>query len=588
MSQNIRRVAPLGGSRARVLGALLAAASWSQPLAAAEVGHSRLVSGPGAPLQAVVPLRGLSAEEAASLRAAVAPEAAWQESRLSPPVPLSSLNLRIEPGPTAAQRVLRVYADRAPAEPVVDLLLDVSTSAGQRRVQVSFMAASSALPTTAAPVAGPAPAGTAAPGAGPRAGRGSVAVRRGDTLWGIAQRNGVDGATVFQMLVALWRANPDAFIQNNMNLVRAGATLVLPDAATVRAIDPQQAHRIYLQQVEAFNRGRGGRASASAGAALGAAQGGDPAAGRVDQAPAQAGLAPTAGGDRVRLSSAQDAQQDEQAAVDAATREAGGRVSQLQGNVDDLNRALGQGVSARAAAAGDTPAQAGISASPGAAQDGQQGQAGQQGLAGGQGAAGQAEQGQAEQGQAEQGQAEQGQAEQPGAAAQAGEAARSGAAGQADVVSGQAGTAAQPGAAGQAGVTGQPGAAGESGPAGQAGTPGQPGQPGGVPGLGAGPAATPGAGQAVPDPEGGTQDGASAVSWLKENLLVIVTGILAIIAFIIAWAMRRAGARRDEEELYDDEMPRPMDPAQQAAFNEKLERIDLDLDEDRRPDGRGR
>ncbi len=91
-----------------------------------------------------------------------------------------------------------------------------------------------------------------------------------------------------------------------------------------------------------------------------------------------------------------------------------------------------------------------------------------------------------------------------------------------------------------------------------------------------------------PPPEGGR----SVKGWLNDNLLVIVTGFLAIIAFIIAWAMRRAGARRDDDRYddddYDDDAPRPMDDAQQAAFNDKLERIDLSLDDNRRPDGRQR
>ena len=41
-------------------------------------------------------------------------------------------------------------------------------------------------------------------------------------------------------------------------------------------------------------------------------------------------------------------------------------------------------------------------------------------------------------------------------------------------------------------------------------------------------------------------------AWLADNLLVIVTAVLALIAFAIAWVLRRAGARRgdDDEETY--------------------------------------
>src|SRR5690606_25518973 len=96
---------------------------------------------------------------------------------------------------------------------------------------------------------------------------GAVTVRAGDNLFRIARRNAVPDASVYQMLVALWRANPQAFIQNNMNLVRAGETLSIPDAATVRAIDPTEARRIFAEQAEAFARYRGRAGADAAGAA---------------------------------------------------------------------------------------------------------------------------------------------------------------------------------------------------------------------------------------------------------------------------------------------------------------------------------
>lgn len=55
-------------------------------------------------------------------------------------------------------------------------------------------------------------------------------VKRGDTLWEIAeklrQRSGTD-ATVHQIMMALLRANPDAFVNNNVNQLKAGQVLRL-------------------------------------------------------------------------------------------------------------------------------------------------------------------------------------------------------------------------------------------------------------------------------------------------------------------------------------------------------------------------
>ncbi|MDQ6214408.1 peptidoglycan-binding protein LysM, partial [Achromobacter insolitus] len=66
-------------------------------------------------------------------------------------------------------------------------------------------------------------------------------------------------------------------------------------------------------------------------------------------------------------------------------------------------------------------------------------------------------------------------------------------------------------------------------------------------------------------------------AWLADNLLVIVTAVLALIAFAIAWLLRRAGARRgdDDEETYEFNEP----ALDTAALNRKLGSINLDLDE---------
>ena len=53
---------------------------------------------------------------------------------------------------------------------------------------------------------------------------GAIAVRRGDTMFAIGRRHAVDGVSIYQLMMALQRANPQAFIHDNVNLVRAGAT----------------------------------------------------------------------------------------------------------------------------------------------------------------------------------------------------------------------------------------------------------------------------------------------------------------------------------------------------------------------------
>ena len=57
----------------------------------------------------------------------------------------------------------------------------------------------------------------------------------GDTLWSIAKKIRPNGSvSVQQTMLALQRANPDAFINNNINLLKAGYVLRMPDAREFR------------------------------------------------------------------------------------------------------------------------------------------------------------------------------------------------------------------------------------------------------------------------------------------------------------------------------------------------------------------
>jgi pilus assembly protein FimV len=608
--------------------ALALGASISSQALAMRVGHSRVVSAPGAPLQALVGLQELTPDEVSSLRVSIADEAAWQRAGLKPPAPLAGMVVRVEDGMDATRKNLRVRSAQAPASGAVDLLLDISSSSGQRQVQVSILVPlrGAGADVTPAAVGTPGRTGGSA---------GSVNVKSGDNLFAIAQRNAVPNASVYQMLVALWRANPEAFIQNNMNLVRAGQTLTIPDAATVRAVDPAEARRIFNEHAEAFARYRA-RIGAAAGANPSVVKGQDASSGTVAR-PGDSGVATASPPqDRVRLSSGQaaggaaaqaEAQADQRTSNQRAIADAEGRVNQLQSNVDELNKAVaGQGASGTGASGADgaaggsgTPGAAGAtggagasatpgtpgapgvpgtSGTPGAA--GAAGASGSSGASGGAGAAGAS--GAAGTPGAAGTTGTTGTAGATGAAGTQGAAGAAGAAGATGTTgaagtqgaSGATGSTGAPGAAGSAGTSGAQGATGATGAAGAAGTPGVAGASGtpgaaGAPGS-PGAAGTPGA---TAPTAAATQDKAAAdaaasndkdkdltssmPAWLADNLLVIVTAVLALIAFAIAWVLRRAGARRgdDDEETYAYNEP----ALDTAALNRKLDSINLDLDE---------
>ncbi|WP_111641979.1 FimV/HubP family polar landmark protein [Marinimicrobium alkaliphilum] len=76
-------------------------------------------------------------------------------------------------------------------------------------------------------------------------------IQANDTLWEIALRVRPDrSVSVQQTMLALQRANPEAFIDGNINLLRRGQVLRVPDADEIRSLNNQQA----VSQVAAQNR----------------------------------------------------------------------------------------------------------------------------------------------------------------------------------------------------------------------------------------------------------------------------------------------------------------------------------------------
>ena len=76
---------------------------------------------------------------------------------------------------------------------------------------------------------------------GAGAGGSEVPVGAGDTLFEIARDNAPAGVSVQQMMMAMLAANESGFINNNINLVRTGAILRVPDADEANKLTQAQA-----------------------------------------------------------------------------------------------------------------------------------------------------------------------------------------------------------------------------------------------------------------------------------------------------------------------------------------------------------
>ncbi len=172
-------------------------------------------------------------------------------------------------------------------------------------------------------------------------------VVRGDTLSKIAIRNRVEGVSLQQMLVALFRANKEAFVADNMNRLRAGKIISIPDKDASRAVAAADARRIVSAQYADFNEYR--RRLGIAVASTPASQGGRQASGQIsapkEEKPIPSKEPPK---DELRLSRADDAKRgakaagtaaaDELAAKGNALKEAQERIALLEKNLQDMQK----------------------------------------------------------------------------------------------------------------------------------------------------------------------------------------------------------------------------------------------------------
>lgn len=139
--------------------------------------------------------------------------------------------------PTATAEPIVVAAEPAPAV--------VAPAAAQLPAPApAVVQPRSSLPPPPSGVVARAPAPTrnaTAQSVGRDAGAGEYRVQASDTMWNIAARHRAEGATVQQTMIAIQRANPEAFIAGNVNLVRTGQVLRIPNATEVQQLSDSSA-----------------------------------------------------------------------------------------------------------------------------------------------------------------------------------------------------------------------------------------------------------------------------------------------------------------------------------------------------------
>lgn len=288
---------------------------------ALSLGRITVMSALGEPLRAEIDVPDINAEEAASLKASVAAPDAFVAAGLEFNPAMSSVQASLKRR-TDGRAFIALSSDRAINEPFVDMILETSWASGRivRDYTMLFdppalrkaapapaptLAQTNAAPAAASPLPARAPAAatqttpdatpvaaavepkapakaaktdkpakaakqtpSAAPTpraaevpAAPADGATQVTIKSGDTASKIANRTKAAGVSLDQMLVALLRANPDAFVRENVNRIRSGAVMTIPTAEQAQSVSATEATQTVVAHSKDFNAYRRSLAS---------------------------------------------------------------------------------------------------------------------------------------------------------------------------------------------------------------------------------------------------------------------------------------------------------------------------------------
>ena len=279
------------------------------------LGEPRVRSEPGQPLVVELPLRQLGALKSQDLRVRWAPAPAWQAAGLTWR-DLPGVELRVNDQPEGP--VVLIRTSEAVDTASWDVLIELQWPNGrlQREIGLLLPASGGKEPFVAVPTA--------------------LWVQAGDTASALSASHLDPQAPQSQALAALVQANPDAFVQGNVNRLRAGAVLTLPSAEQMRSIDPQSAREWLNQQMQEFAVYR--RELAAQAQADQNVDSPQVSSGKIQSATPQA---KTDGGDRLTLSTS-GADDSDHLAAQRQAQQTAQRASELNRNIQDLNR-LAQG-----------------------------------------------------------------------------------------------------------------------------------------------------------------------------------------------------------------------------------------------------
>jgi pilus assembly protein FimV len=217
---HVRAPIPLVNGLAAIIASVCLA--WSAASGAFSLGTPKVLSQPGQPIRAEIPLRVSAAdqEQLSTLQVIIANQATYERLGISSAIVELEPQLRIDRRDGNRSVIVLETAKSIPSErlnqdPFIDLVVTLQWPSGQLTKTYTLLLGDPS----------------------------QVTVRPGQTLSEIAAQMAplLDGVTLDQAIMALYKANPDAFAGGSIHRLPAGVELVKPSQSLMQSITPTQA-----------------------------------------------------------------------------------------------------------------------------------------------------------------------------------------------------------------------------------------------------------------------------------------------------------------------------------------------------------
>jgi pilus assembly protein FimV len=309
----VRAPASLVHSLAAIIAGICIA--WSAASSAFSLGTPRVLSQPGQPIRAEIPLRVSAADQAqlSNLQVSNASKASYERLGISSAIVELEPQLRIERqdgnrSVIVLETAMPISSARLNQDPFIDLVVTLQWPSGQLTKNYTLLLGDPS----------------------------QVTVRPGQTLSEIAAQMAplLDGATLDQTIMALYKANPDAFAGGSIHRLPAGAELVKPSQSLMQSITPTQASQFVEKANQVWAESHSGSSKA---------------VGTISTDPVKAANDPAVAKDRLTIGPGADANSDQRryteeiVAQEKMLEQTRSRIVELEKNIADLQKLLDAG-----------------------------------------------------------------------------------------------------------------------------------------------------------------------------------------------------------------------------------------------------